>query len=162
VTAVRTTAVNSGMVFRGLRGRNLRGECAPRPPRFPFAPSRRTISHTREFCAAHGGLAPVVRAAVGMPTPLSDVFAYGKTLSTLCSDIISFETRHDRTEAARAIREFSTLILNPDALAPINRQACAVYRLTCRLAPPLGPLPGPLPRTSPVETSLAQSEPLPL
>src|SRR6185295_14676418 len=36
------------------------------------------------------------------------------------------------------------------------------YRLTWRLAPPLGPLAGPLPRTSPVETSLTQSEPLPL
>ena len=37
-----------------------------------------------------------------------------------------------------------------------------VYRLTWRLAPPLGPLAGPLPRMSPVETSLTQSEPLPL
>ena len=79
------------------------------------------------FFAAHGGLAPVVRAAVGAPTPLSDVLAFGKTLSTLCSDIIPFETRDDRTEAARAIPEFSTLILDPDALAPINRQACTVW-----------------------------------
>ena len=38
----------------------------------------------------------------------------------------------------------------------------SAYRLTWRLAPPLGPLSGPLPRTSPVETSLTQSEPLPL
>ena len=38
----------------------------------------------------------------------------------------------------------------------------AAYRLAWRLAPPLGPLAGPLPRTSPVETSLTQSEPLPL
>jgi len=38
----------------------------------------------------------------------------------------------------------------------------AAYRLAWRLAPPLGPLSGPLPRTSPVETSLTQSEPLPL
>ena len=65
------------------------------------------------FFAAHGGLAPVVRAAVGAPTPLSDVFAFGKTLSTLCSDIIPFETPDDRTEAARAIPEFRTLILDP-------------------------------------------------
>ena len=36
------------------------------------------------------------------------------------------------------------------------------YRLAWRLAPPLGPRPGPLPRMSPVETSLTQSEPLPL
>ena len=41
-------------------------------------------------------------------------------------------------------------------------QQVAAYRLTWRLAPPLGPLSGPLPRTSPVETSLTQSEPLPL
>ena len=53
------------------------------------------------FFAAHGGLAQVVGAVVGAPTPLSDVFAFGKTLSTLCSDIIPFETRHDRTEAAQ-------------------------------------------------------------
>lgn len=79
------------------------------------------------FFAAHGGLAPVIRAAVGAPTPLSSVLAFGKTLSTLCSDIIPFETRDDRTEAARAIPEFSTLILDPDALAPINRQACIVW-----------------------------------
>jgi pimeloyl-ACP methyl ester carboxylesterase len=64
---------------------------------------------------------------VGAPTPSSDVFAYGKTLSTLCSDIIPFETRHDRTEAARAIPAFSTLILDPDGRAPINRQACTVW-----------------------------------
>ena len=38
----------------------------------------------------------------------------------------------------------------------------AVYRLAWRLAPPLGPLLGPLPRTSPLETSLTQSSPLPL
>ena len=38
----------------------------------------------------------------------------------------------------------------------------AAYRLAWRLAPPLGPRPGPLPRMSPVETSLTQSEPLPL
>ena len=38
----------------------------------------------------------------------------------------------------------------------------AAYRLAWRLAPPPGPLPGPLPRMSPVETSLTQSEPLPL
>jgi len=38
----------------------------------------------------------------------------------------------------------------------------AAYRLAWRLAPPLGPLPGPLPRTSPLDTSLTQSEPLPL
>ncbi len=36
------------------------------------------------------------------------------------------------------------------------------YRLTWMLAPPLGPLSGPLPRTSPLDTSLTQSEPLPL
>ena len=42
----------------------------------------------------------------------------------------------------------------------VNR--VAAYRLAWRLAPPLGPLSGPLPRTSPVETSLTQSEPLPL
>ena len=35
------------------------------------------------------------------------------------------------------------------------------YRLTWRLAPPLAPLAW-LPRTSPLETSLTQSEPLPL
>ena len=35
-------------------------------------------------------------------------------------------------------------------------------RLTWRLAPPLGPALGPLPRTSPLETSLTQSSPLPL
>ena len=58
---------------------------------------------------------------------MSDVFAYGKTLSTLCSDIIPFETERDRTEEARTIPEFSTLILDPDALAPINRQACTVW-----------------------------------
>ena len=44
----------------------------------------------------------------------------------------------------------------------LSRAAGAAYRLTWRLAPPPGPLPGPLPRTSPVETSLTQSEPLPL
>ena len=38
----------------------------------------------------------------------------------------------------------------------------AAFLLTLRLAPPLGPLSGPLPRTSPLETSLTQSEPLPL
>src|SRR5262245_8221006 len=38
----------------------------------------------------------------------------------------------------------------------------AAYRLTWRLTPPPGPLAGPLPRMSPVETSLTQSEPLPL
>src|SRR5678816_2549833 len=38
----------------------------------------------------------------------------------------------------------------------------ATYRLAWRLAPPLGPLLGPLPRTSPLETSLTQREPLPL
>jgi hypothetical protein len=38
----------------------------------------------------------------------------------------------------------------------------AAYRLAWRLAPPLGPLLGPLPRMSPLETSLTQSEPLPL
>jgi hypothetical protein len=37
-----------------------------------------------------------------------------------------------------------------------------VYRLAWRLAPPLGPLAGPLPGMSPLETSLTQSEPLPL
>jgi pimeloyl-ACP methyl ester carboxylesterase len=79
------------------------------------------------FFAAHGGLTAVVRAVVGTPTPLSDVFAYGKTLSTLCSDVIPFETRDDRADAAGAIPEFSTLILDPDALAPINRQACTVW-----------------------------------
>jgi len=42
------------------------------------------------------------------------------------------------------------------------KQQGSGYRLAWRLAPPLGPLPGPLPRTSPVETSLTQSEPLPL
>src|SRR5438874_1339856 len=45
--------------------------------------------------------------------------------------------------------------------APLMRKD-PVYRLTWRLAPPLGPLSGPLPRTSPVETSLTHSEPLPL
>jgi pimeloyl-ACP methyl ester carboxylesterase len=79
------------------------------------------------FFAAHGGLEPVVRAAVGLPTPLSDVFAYGKTLSTLCNDVIPFETQRDRLEAASAIPDFSTLILDADALAPINRQACTVW-----------------------------------
>ena len=38
----------------------------------------------------------------------------------------------------------------------------AAYRLAWRLAPPPGPLSGPLPRMSPLETSLTQSEPLPL
>ena len=38
----------------------------------------------------------------------------------------------------------------------------AAYRLAWRLAPLLGPLAGPLPRMSPLETSLTQSEPLPL
>ena len=38
---------------------------------------------------------------VGAPTPLSDVFAFGKTLSTLCSDIIPFETRA-RSNRSRA------------------------------------------------------------
>jgi hypothetical protein len=38
----------------------------------------------------------------------------------------------------------------------------ATYRLAWRLAPPLGPALGPLPRMSPLETSLTQSEPLPL
>ena len=42
------------------------------------------------------------------------------------------------------------------------KQQGSAYRLAWRLAPPLGPLVGPLPRTSPVETSLTQSEPLPL
>ena len=42
------------------------------------------------------------------------------------------------------------------------KQQGSAYRLAWRLAPPLGPLLGPLPRTSPVETSLTQSEPLPL
>jgi hypothetical protein len=37
----------------------------------------------------------------------------------------------------------------------------SAYRLTWRLAPPLGPLSG-VPRTSPLETSLTQSEPSPL
>lgn len=81
------------------------------------------------FFAAHGGLVPVVRATVGAPTPSSDVFAFGKTLSTLCSDVIPFETRHDRNEAARAIPEFRNLILDPDALAPINRQACMAWEV---------------------------------
>jgi hypothetical protein len=44
----------------------------------------------------------------------------------------------------------------------ILKQQGSAYRLAWRLAPPLGPLSGPLPRTSPVETSLTQSEPLPL
>ena len=49
--------------------------------------------------------------------------------------------------------------------APGGSGSCSrvdAYRLACRLAPPLGPLLGPLPRTSPLETSLTQSEPLPL
>ena len=95
------TAHATGDVFLAATARLIQNPTAL--PSFPA-----TI-----FFAAHGGLAPVVRAAVGTPTPLSDVFAYGKTLSTLCSDIIPFETRDDRTEAARAIPEFSTLILAP-------------------------------------------------
>ena len=79
------------------------------------------------FFAAHGGLELVVRAAVGAPAPLSDVFAFGKTLSTLCRDVIPFETPRDRADAAGAIPEFGTLILDPDALAPFNRQSCAVW-----------------------------------
>jgi pimeloyl-ACP methyl ester carboxylesterase len=79
------------------------------------------------FFAAHGGLVPVVRAAVGAPAPLSDIFAFGKTLSTLCRDVILFETPRDRADAARAIPEFGTLILDPDALAPFNRQACTEW-----------------------------------
>jgi hypothetical protein len=43
-----------------------------------------------------------------------------------------------------------------------KRTSIAAYRLTSRLIPAPGPRPGPLPRTSPVETSLTQSEPLPL
>ena len=42
------------------------------------------------------------------------------------------------------------------------KQQGSAYRLAWRLAPPLGPLLGPLPRTSPLETSLTQSSPLPL
>ena len=79
------------------------------------------------FFAAHGGLVPVVRAAVGAPAPSSAIFAYGKTLSTLCSDVIPFESRDDRTDAARALPEFRGLILDPDVLEPINRQACEVW-----------------------------------
>jgi pimeloyl-ACP methyl ester carboxylesterase len=79
------------------------------------------------FFAAHGGLVPVVRAAAGAPAPLSDAFAFGKTLSTLCRDVIPFETARDRADAARALPEFSGLILDPDALAPFNRPACAEW-----------------------------------
>lgn len=79
------------------------------------------------FFAAHGGLVPVVRAAVGTPSPSSAIFAEGKTLSTLCSDVIPFETREDLTDAARALPEFQGLILDPDVLEPINRLACEVW-----------------------------------
>jgi len=58
--------------------------------------------------------------------------------------------------------------LNRDVALKILREHArrtwllAAYRLTWRLTPAPGPLPGPLPRMSPVETSLTQSEPLPL
>lgn len=82
------------------------------------------------YFAAFGGLAQVVRAATRAPAPLSGVFAYGKTLSTLCSDVIPFETQDDLSDAALAIPVFGNLILDPDALEPINRQACAIWSVS--------------------------------
>ena len=79
------------------------------------------------YFAAYGGLAQVVRAAAGVPMASSGVHADGNTLSTLCSDVIPFETQDDLNEAARAIPAFRDLILDPDALEPINRQACAIW-----------------------------------
>ena len=79
------------------------------------------------YFAAYGGLAQVVRAAAGATMPSSKVYADGNTLSTLCSDVIPFETQDDLDEAARAIPAFRDLILDPDALEPINRQACQVW-----------------------------------
>jgi hypothetical protein len=62
--------------------------------------------------------------------------------------------------ACAALR-YETKSPRPAPGALLIRQDPA-YRLTWRLAPPLGPLSGPLPRTSPLETSLTQSEPSPL
>ena len=90
------------------------------PPRCLLFPRRSSSPHTAVSHRSWGRW-------WGRRLQWSDVFAFGKTLSTLCSDIIPFETRDDRTEAARAMPEFRNLILDPDALAPINRQACGVW-----------------------------------
>ena len=79
------------------------------------------------YFAVYGGLAQVVQASIGAPSTLSKVYAYGKTLSTLCSDTIPFETHWDRSQAARAMPEFKGLLLDPDVLEPINREACEVW-----------------------------------
>jgi hypothetical protein len=63
--------------------------------------------------------------------------------------------------AVRPIKAGSYEIHYALSYLPENLQG-PVYRLTWRLAPPLGPRPGPLPRMSPLETGLTQSEPLPL
>lgn len=79
------------------------------------------------YFAVYGGLAQVVQASIVAPSALGKIYAYGKTLSTLCSDTIPFETPRERSQAARLMPEFKDLILDPDVLEPINREACEVW-----------------------------------
>lgn len=81
------------------------------------------------YFAVYGGLAQVVQAAIRAPSASSRIYAYGKTLSTLCSDTIPFETPWERSRAARAMPEFKDLLLDPDVLEPINREACEVWNV---------------------------------
>ena len=104
------------------------------------------------YFAVYGGLAQVVQASIGAPSALSKVYAYGKTLSTLCSDTIPFETHRDRSQAARAMPEFKNLLLEPDVLEPINREACELWNV--RRAPALQHLP----LVSPIPTLILSGE----
>lgn len=81
------------------------------------------------YFAVYGGLAQVVQASIGAPSALGKIYAYGKTLSTFCSDTIPFETPRERSQAARVMPEFKDLLLDPDVLEPINREACEVWRV---------------------------------
>ena len=67
---------------------------------------------------------------------------------------------HDIPPSSKMTRYFGGRP-RPQAGGCCSRGSSA-YRLTWRLVPAPGPLPGPVPRTSPVETSLTQSDPLPL
>lgn len=87
------------------------------------------------YFAVYGGLAQVVQASIVAPSALSKVYAYGKTLSTLCSDTIPFETHRDRSQAARTMPEFKNLLLDPDVLEPINREACELWDVRRAPAP---------------------------
>jgi pimeloyl-ACP methyl ester carboxylesterase len=63
------------------------------------------------------------------PGPSNDFFAMGKTLSNLCADVIPFQSAQARRLVEGLPPEWQALARDEDALQPINRFACEVWRV---------------------------------